>query len=986
VALLPVLLNGLSSDIATSAHHGAILFNLFLRLLPQFSLPPRGSQEDLQLRDKLGLTDEDASTLAQSAKSLMLFVPLRVSKDSTSPKACPGLSSEEHKFLTLESKPQTWDPSDEAGLNLTEAKINMAKFLSSGAILDQERFLPAFYASGDPNSRISDIADDMLKRTLPNISLEDPALINLLFDAYFGKGDVQPVRMPLRIKIIGLLLKSKEATGSVENITRLVEEGFSPGEKNETTSRPQTNLGREASKLRAAVFAFTNWVARIGTPSNLERMAPTVVSKLRDFIESQGWPSSLPEHRSPGALAQRGFAYESIGLFAKSSPDHLIQDPELDLMRFLFRSLSEDSSGETISVSIDEALGSTLGALSSSLSNTLYEAIRSLLLQQISLEVDDESPSDSRSVIRRSTRFAATRFSNRVLAFHDVIGRWIDLVGLSNSRNEVVEEARRGLDPYWYQKLNSDASIMQSQDEAKFRFPTFSEFADSILGEPDSSSKETPLVLDRYEGKSINIRHPAVAFCRMLLVAEAMTPLNPLPVEEHYSKQIDTLVNRDLESRKAIQLHAQDLAANDKSHSGLLAYVGATFSDLTSGDSQTTTSSGNHFIEICSLVGNEAVQSVAGRIRALQPLILANDIYKRLVAAQAFGILGANKATSSSTLRDMISSFHMKLKSWKVAVGAEINQIHGSMNALAFFYSRAIQDDTNSSAYSDGYLSMLKSVLEILEESTDKTLQEGAYTSLEQLGLFSIIRPSQLPSPHQSTIMVDKLHIPAKKGNESAIRALSRFGMACDETQEDGSLLDKIRDQIYELHELRQLEVQFVVGEGLSCLAAGWESKSLLAAQDIQGTLPKNGYRKSTLTTTIDKILKDCRGTKPSLRKASIVWLLCLTQYCGHLEPIQERLRLLQLTFKSFLSDRDEVIQEAASRGLSIVYDISSKDLRDDLVRDLVGSFTGGNANLSGTITQESELFEPGALPTGEGSSITSYKDVSSKSLHSYLC
>ena len=496
---------------------------MFLRLLPQFSLPARGSLEDSKLREKLGLTEDDASTLAHSAKALMLLVQMKTVNASTS-LTCPGLSPKEYQFLTLDSKPQTWDPSDEAGLNLTEAKITMAKFLSSGAFTDQERFVPAFYASSDSNSRIADIADDMLKRTLPNISLEDPALVKLLFDAYFGREDVPPVRMPLRIKIIGLLLKSKEATGSVENVVRLVEEGFSQENTNEDPTRSQNNLGREASKLRAAVFAFTNWVARVGAPSDLQKMAPTIVNKLREFIESQGWPSSLPAHRNPGALAQRGFAYESIGLFAKSDPDGLIRDPNLDLVRFLFRSLGEDISGETISVSIDEALGGTLGALSEELPKNLYESIRSLFLQQISLEVDDESPSDSGSVIRRSTRFAATRFSNRVLSFNDIVGRWISLVGLFNSRNEVVEEARRGLDPYWYQKLNSDNynTLNKSLSQAKFSFPKFSLFAESILGQQNPAQTKTPLILDRYEGRSINLRHPAVIFSRMLLITEAM--------------------------------------------------------------------------------------------------------------------------------------------------------------------------------------------------------------------------------------------------------------------------------------------------------------------------------------------------------------------------------------------------------------------------------------------------------------------------------
>jgi proteasome component ECM29 len=75
------------------------------------------------------------------------------------------------------------------------------------------------------------------------------------------------------------------------------------------------------------------------------------------------------------------------------------------------------------------------------------------------------------------------------------------------------------------------------------------------------------------------------------------------------------------------------------------------------------------------------------------------------------------------------------------------------------------------------------------------------------------------------------------------------------------------------------------------------------------------------------------------------------------------------------LSDRDEVVQEAASRGLGLVYEKGDRQLKDDLVRDLVGSFSDNKPKMSGTVSEDTQLFEPGALPTGDGS-ITTYKDI----------
>jgi proteasome component ECM29 len=74
------------------------------------------------------------------------------------------------------------------------------------------------------------------------------------------------------------------------------------------------------------------------------------------------------------------------------------------------------------------------------------------------------------------------------------------------------------------------------------------------------------------------------------------------------------------------------------------------------------------------------------------------------------------------------------------------------------------------------------------------------------------------------------------------------------------------------------------------------------------------------------------------------------------------------------LTARDELVQETASRGLALVYEKGDASLKGDLVKDLVASFTGTKTQLK--VDDDTELFDAGALPTGEGKSITSYKDI----------
>lgn len=73
-------------------------------------------------------------------------------------------------------------------------------------------------------------------------------------------------------------------------------------------------------------------------------------------------------------------------------------------------------------------------------------------------------------------------------------------------------------------------------------------------------------------------------------------------------------------------------------------------------------------------------------------------------------------------------------------------------------------------------------------------------------------------------------------------------------------------------------------------------------------------------------------------------------------------------------------MQETAARGLTMVYERGNKETKDDLVKSLISSFTGEKRALTGNVSADTELFEPGALPTGDGS-INTYKDVCCRQL-----
>lgn len=419
--LLPTILHGLSKD--SGKPTCATLFNLFLRLLPRLQIPQRGSKEDSELRKQLGLDEhaEDAKFIAAWFGKLML---LTVVRSTASGVTCPGLTVPEYEFLTLNGKQETWDPTSDEGLNLTLSKIGVLGFLASGAFTDEERFLPALFASGDTNSRISGTGDDILKRSA--ISLEDPEKIGNLLQIYFT------LKPALQTRLLVLLSKSAISTTFPQQIVRVVQQAIQP---DDNTNIPAKGL--ETVKFRNALFNYMNWISRVGSAKDLEQVAPPLVDLLRSYIEDQGWP--VPHDRSSDAASLRALAYETLGSLAKTTPS-IALNQDLSLVRWLFRSLTEEGSSETIFVSIEGALSSLLNIFAPPLDPALKRELRLLLLKYMTLVEGDG--------IVRSARFSTVRWANRCLDYNDIVGRWIDILALggrTDERSDVIEEGKKGL-------------------------------------------------------------------------------------------------------------------------------------------------------------------------------------------------------------------------------------------------------------------------------------------------------------------------------------------------------------------------------------------------------------------------------------------------------------------------------------------------------------------------------------------------------------
>mmetsp|Transcript_7728 Transcript_7728/g.19131 ORF Transcript_7728/g.19131 Transcript_7728/m.19131 type:complete len:1166 (+) Transcript_7728:1539-5036(+) len=217
--------------------------------------------------------------------------------------------------------------------------------------------------------------------------------------------------------------------------------------------------------------------------------------------------------------------------------------------------------------------------------------------------------------------------------------------------------------------------------------------------------------------------------------------------------------------------------------------------------------------------------------------------------------------------------------------------------------------------------------------------------------------------------------------------------------------------------ERKEEEIQFSAGENLvRCLLmeelntfSTLELKNLLDAsrtidEDIQALLldtrrmPFLKQDKVSAESTIsvdyfngnmEKMILLCRDSRPNTRAAGCIYLYTLLKHSKvddqdkalpnikiACDSVQKKLEDIQRSFAALLGDRSDLVQQLATRGLSLAYEQSDSSHKAEMVSSLVKSLTSGKTKATATTVAGDEGGVLELEGVGSDGSAATYKEL----------
>lgn len=321
-------------------------------------------------------------------------------------------------------------------------------------------FLPLVAAAAD---RVHDIARVGISESLRMAPDWSTTQLHQLVALSMGANGARGASLELKAVILECLAR---AHASLDLLNPLIEHAFESGKE----------------ILRAPALSFL-------LHCDLGKNSDRFVGPIHQYIIDGGWPTHV------ATQPRRSQAYQVLGRLIANSTNQ-----DISMINFLFRSLEQDSV--EYAPAIQHALTEILQSCGTS--TATVGLARNLMYYMLTADAD-------------RTKLVVVKWAVRTLPFDAADGRLICLLGLDRTRSDVIDEASRGLNPYSFSLLNTNA------DSSHIMFPQFLQMLRAIKSQWEIF---TPITRDA-----------AIRFLWGCLV--------PMPHTDNWKTSVETAVRYD---------------------------------------------------------------------------------------------------------------------------------------------------------------------------------------------------------------------------------------------------------------------------------------------------------------------------------------------------------------------------------------------------------------------------------------------------------
>ncbi|PRQ32931.1 putative proteasome component Ecm29 [Rosa chinensis] len=669
------------------------------------------------------------------------------------------------------------------------------------------------------------------------------------------------------------------------------------------------------SRLKQLGMEFTVWVFKHSIIDQLKLMGPVILSGILKSLDTASSSESDATHRD-----SRTFAYQAIGLLAQRMPQ-LFRDTT-DMAVRLFDALKVET--QYFRLSIQEATNSL---------STAYKE-------------------------QSEVRFCAIRWATSLFDLQHCPSRYICMLGAADIKLDIREIAFEGLFP-----MKDDGSSMSEQIQ-ELHYPKLGDMLDYILS-------HRPNLSEPAEMREQKLQFPSKTY---LVIIEFLLKCFESELEHNNSIKGSTQFHSSVEAMCLLLEHA-------------MAYEGSV--ELHAKASNALIAIGSHIPELVA-------SRYAKKVQWLKQLLSHIDLDTREAAARLLGIASSVLPPAASC--DLISEI---IASVRGIHKLRFEVQHGALCALGYVTADCM---SRKPAIPEAlFQTTLKLLVDVVNSET-ATLASVAVQALGHIGLI-VALPSLIIESCSVDILVllqERLRKLVKGDDTKAIqKIIISIGHICVK-ETSSACLNIALELIFSLSRSKVEDILFAAGEALSFLWRGvpvttdlilttnyslsMASKFLMG--DASLSLSKhspmemneaNKDRDDMVREAITKKLFDdlLYSTRKEDRCAGTVWLLSITMYCGHQRAIQKMLPEIQEAFSHLLGEQNELTQELASQGMSVVYEIGDASMKGNLVNALVNTLTGSGKRKRAIKLAEDSVLPKGVIGEGlSGGKLSTYKEL----------